>query len=86
LAQLVGLILAAVVLYYLIGAGMTIVEILAVTAFVMALLLIGLAPYVGDFIKKIEGAIKRGRIWEESWLYTLVWIVLLAWALKELFM
>ena len=85
-AQLIGLIIAAVVLYYLLGAGITIVEILAVMAFLSGLLMVGLAPHLGDLIKKYEGQIKRGRMWKENWLYTLIWIVILVWGIKELFM
>jgi hypothetical protein len=86
LAQIIGLILAVVILYYLLGAGITIVQILAVMAFLAALLMVGLAPHISDLLKKYQGQIKRGRLWQENWLYTLIWIVLLLWALKELFM
>ena len=55
-------------------------------AFMMALLMVGMAPHVEDLIKKYEGQIKRGNIWKENWLYTLLWLVLLAWGVKELFM
>jgi len=86
LAQIVGLILAGIILYYLVLEGISIVQILAVMALFASLLVVGLAPYLDDLIKKYEGMIKRGRLWKENWLYTLLWIVLLSWALKELFM
>jgi hypothetical protein len=87
LAQIIGLILAGVVFYYIYYvAGMTIVQILAVMAFLAALLMVGLAPHIGDLLKKYQGQIKRGRLWQENWLYTLIWIVLLIWGAKELFM
>ena len=85
-AQIIGLIIAAVVLYYLLGAGITIVQILAVMAFLAGILMVGLAPYLGDLIKKYEGQIKRGHMWKENWLYLLIWIVILVWGIKELFM
>ena len=85
LVQIVGLVLAGVVLYYLTGAGITIVQIMAVMAFLGVLLMIGLATNVDDLIAKFEGQIKRGNIWKENWLYALIWIVLLIWAIKELF-
>jgi len=85
LVQLIGLILAVVIFYYLRQAGMSIITILAVMAFFGALLMIGLAPSAGDLIKKYQGQIKRGRLWQENWLYSLIWIVLLVWGVKELF-
>ena len=78
-AKIVGVILGGVVLYYLINSGMTIVQILAVTAFVAALFVIGLAGHVETFIKRYEKEIKAGKMWKEHWFYTLIWIVLLVW-------
>ena len=86
LVSIVSLILAAVVLRYLLAEGITIVQILAVTAFVALIILIGLAPYIKDLIRKYEGQIKRGNMWKENLLYILIWIVLLVWGAKELFM
>ena len=83
--QIIALILAAVVLYYLLQE-LTIVQIVATMAFMALLLAIGLAPEVGSLIKKYETMIKKGNLWKEYWLYTLIWIILLLWALKELFM
>jgi len=84
-AKLGSFILALVVLYYLLGAGITIIQILAVTAFVALLIVIGLADEVPYFIKKSEAMIKEGNLWKEYWFYTLVWIALLGWGVKELF-
>ncbi|MBU2616929.1 MAG: hypothetical protein KKB79_03045 [Nanoarchaeota archaeon] len=81
----VALVLAAVVLYYLIQSGLTIVQILAVTVFVALLFVIGLASEVSYFIKKYEAMIKKGNLWREYWLYTLVWVVLIVWGAYELF-
>ena len=85
LAQFVGLILAAVVLYYLLKGGMGIVGILAATVFAALLLLVGIAPSADSLIKKYQAQIKRGKLWKENWLYTLLWIALLVWGVKELF-
>jgi len=84
LTQIISLVLAAVVLYYLLQE-ITIIQILAVMAFISLLLVMGLAPIMGNLIKKYEGIIKRGNIWKDSWLYTLIWIALMAWGVKELF-
>ncbi len=85
LGQIIGLILGAVVLYYLIQAGFTIIDILAVTAFVALLVMIGLARNVGSLLKKYETQIRRGNLWKENWFYTLIWIVLLIWGIVVLF-
>ena len=85
LVKLAGIVLAGIVLYYLVDSGMTIVQILAVTAFVASMLIIGLASEVKDLMAKYESRIKRGTLWKDFWLYTLIWIVLLVWGAKELF-
>ena len=84
-AKTVGFVLAAIILYYLINAGMTIVEILAAAAFVSALLMVGLASEVDDLMKKYNARIKKGTLWRDFWFYTLIWIILLGWGVKELF-
>lgn len=78
-------VLGAIVLYYLIQSGITIVEILAVTAFVSLLIMIGLAKEIGPLIKKYEAMIKKGNLWKEYWFYILIWVILLAWGVWELF-
>lgn len=84
-AKFVGLILAIIVFYYLYSAGITIIQILAVTAFVALLLMIALAGEVDSLIKKYQAMIKKGNLWKEYWLYTLLWVALLVWGLNELF-
>ena len=78
-------VLGAIVLYYLIQSGITIVEILAVTAFVALLVLFGMAKEVGPLMKHFEAMVKKGNLWKEYWFYTLIWVILLAWGVKELF-
>jgi len=85
LTSLVALILAVVVLYYLLQSGITIVQILAVTAFVVLLIMIALAKEIQPLMKKYEVMIKKGNLWKEYWLYTLIWVALLAWGAWELF-
>tara|TARA_Y100000310_G_scaffold342963_1_gene448489 strand:+ start:1447 stop:1836 length:390 start_codon:yes stop_codon:yes gene_type:complete len=85
LTSLVSFILAGVVLYYLIQSGITIVQILSVTAFVALLIIVGLAKEIGPLMKKYETMIKKGNLWKEYWLYALAWILLMTWGVKELF-
>ncbi|MBU2104676.1 MAG: hypothetical protein KKF67_02795 [Nanoarchaeota archaeon] len=83
--KFIGAILAGITLYYLINMGITIVQILAISAFIALLFVIGLAEDVGPFIKKYEAQIRAGKLWKKHWFYTLLWLILLAWGVKELF-
>jgi hypothetical protein len=83
--QVISFILAGIVLYYLIGAGITIVEILAISAFVGLLIVVGLASEVDNIIKKYQTMIKQGKLWKRYWFYTLLWIALLVWGALVLF-
>ena len=76
----VALILAAAVLYFLIRAGTTILEILAVTLFIALFMTVGLVKYLPDMVKKI----KPKTVLKEQWLYTLAWIALLVWGIVVL--
>ena len=83
--SIVSLILAAIVLYYLIQSGLTIVQILAVTAFVALLMAVGIGIYAKEVISIATKMLKKG-ILKRAWLYTLIWIILLIWGAYELFM
>ncbi len=83
--SIVSLILAAIVLYYLIQSGLTIVQILAVTAFVGLLMAVGIGIYANEVISMATKMLKKG-LMKKAWLYTLIWIVLLIWGAYELFM
>jgi hypothetical protein len=78
-------VLAAIVLYYLLQAGFGIIDILAVTAFVALLIMIGLAKEVKPLLKKYDAMVRKGNLWKEYWFYTLIWVALLVWGVKELF-
>lgn len=86
LTQAICFLLAALVCYHLINNGMTIVQILSVALFITLFMAVALAPEVDDLIKKYQARIKRGNLWKQYWLYTLVWLVLLLWGLREIFM
>jgi len=86
LVKVFGFILAIIVFYYLYYiSGITIVQILAVTAFIALFVLIGIAGETEELIKKYQGMIKKGKLWKRYWFYTLLWIILLVWGVKELF-
>ena len=83
--QFFGLIVAGVIFYYLRQAGFSIVDILAVTSFAFAMIIIAFAGEMDIFKTKYTKLIKRGRLWQEYWLYALIWIILMVWGVKELF-
>ena len=84
LVSVVALLLAALVLYFLIISGVTIVEILAVCLFVVLLMAVGIAKYADEII---GWAKKQDIVFivKELWLYTLVWILLMAWGIQQIF-
>ena len=79
--QVVMLVLAAIALWYLLGAGITITTILAVTLFVSLLIGMGFAPFMQDMFKlfKTKDLVKKNA------LYIVIWILLLLWGVKEIF-
>ncbi len=83
LVQIFSFVLAGIVLYYLLQQ-MTILQILAVVAFVALLLVFGIAPEVEFILKKYEAQIKQGKLWKRYWFYALIWLILLVWGAYEL--
>ena len=79
--QIISLILAGVILYYLLLAGVTITEIFAIMLFLSFLMMIQMAP----FAKKWMKSIKPKDIFKKNWLPVIIWLVLLIWAIKEIF-
>ncbi|MAH45718.1 hypothetical protein CMI37_07800 [Candidatus Pacearchaeota archaeon] len=84
LAMAVSLGLAAVVLYYLLQSGLTIVQILAVTLFVALLMGAGAAAYKNEIIELAENLLKDKSLVKKSWLYIVIWIILIVWGAKIL--
>ncbi len=83
--SVISLILAAVVLYYLVWIEeITIVQILAVTAFVALLMAVGIGMYAKEVIGMATKMLKKG-ILKRAWFYTLLWVALIAWGAYELF-
>jgi hypothetical protein len=80
----IAFILAAIVLYFLIAAGVSIVHILAVTLFIALIIVIGMARYADQLINWVVGQDLK-IILREQWFYTLVWLALLAWGIQAIF-
>ena len=80
----VSFILAAVVLYFLLSAGVTIVHILAVSLFIVLVLVVGMSKYADALI---DWAIAQDldNILKEQWFYTLVWMALIAWGIHAIY-
>lgn len=84
--QGISLALAGGVLYLLIQSGLTIVHILAVMVFVLLLLVLGMTKHLNLILKSDKDQMKKGNYWRENWLYNFIWLILLIWGLKEIFM
>ena len=80
----VSFILAAIVLYFLLSAGVTIVHILAVSLFIVLVLVVGMAKYA-DALIDWASAQDLNNILKEQWFYTLVWMALIAWGVQAIF-
>ena len=83
ITSIVSLLLAAVVLFFLIKAGITIVHIFAVMVFLSLFLVAGIAPYSEKFLGwAMEQDMKA--ILQQQWLYVLVWVLLMLWCIREI--
>ena len=84
LTQIIALILAGIVFYY-ISRELTIIQILAVTLFVALLMAVGLADEIEYLVNKYKSIIKKRSLWKHYWLYVIIWLALLIWGLISLF-
>jgi hypothetical protein len=81
----ISLILAAIVLYYLLQE-INIVQILATMVFFALLISISFSIYHKELTKLVNNIYNKNKILKEAWFYILIWLVLLIWGLKEIFM
>ena len=82
---IVGLVLAVITLWYLLQ-DLTIVDVFGVLLFFMFIMLMSFATMKKEMLPMARKALKDKNILKRAWLPTLVWVVLLLWALKELFL
>lgn len=82
--SIVGLILAALVLYFIVNSGISIVEILAVCLFIALLMLTGMANYADELITWARQQ-DLPELMKRLWLYTIAWVLLIAWGIQALF-
>jgi hypothetical protein len=80
----VAFILAAIVLYFLVSSGVTIVQILATTLFIVLIITIGMAKYGQNIINWADNQDFKN-ILKDQWFYVLIWFFLLGWGIKAIF-
>ena len=80
----VAFILATIVLYFLVSSGVTIVQILATTLFIVLIITIGMAKYGQNIINWADNQDFKF-ILKDQWFYLLIWFVLLGWGIKAIF-
>jgi len=85
LTMLISLALAILTLYYLLDSGMTMAQIFAVMLFVTLLGATGVAFYSKELMDLADKMMKNKNLVKKSWLYVLIWIVLIIWGIKEIF-
>jgi len=78
------LVLALIVLYYLLQSGLTIVQILAVTAFTALIMGMTFAWFGKETLMWAGTVLKKG-VWKKAWLPILIWVALITWGALELF-
>ncbi|MDW3094815.1 MAG: hypothetical protein R8G33_03995 [Gammaproteobacteria bacterium] len=76
----IGFILSVLVLYFIVNAGISIVEILAVCLFIALLMLTGLANYAGDLVAWIKQQ-EIVNVIKNLWLYSAMWLFLIIWGI-----
>lgn len=79
--KVVAFLLAVIVFYFLIKAGVTVTEIFAI--FLLLALLIG--PAIADYGKGILEQINPKNVLKKQWFATLIWVILTAWGIYEIF-
>jgi len=85
IGSVIGLILAAVVLYNLVLYGITIQEVFAVMLFIVLLLYLGVLVYSKELISMAEKMLKDKKLMKKAWLPILIWLALIVWLLWALF-
>ncbi len=80
---LLALVSSLAVLYFLINSGLTIVEILAVALFIALLMMMALASYAEELIIWLKQQDMQ-KLMRRTWLYLVIWVLLLAWGAKEI--
>lgn len=83
LTSSIALVLAIIVLYYLINAGMTILHILAAGLFISLIIVTGISKYSKELMNWME---RKGpkQMMKEQCFYILIWLALIVWGIVVL--
>ena len=84
LSMVVSLILAAYVLYLLLGE-LTIVHVFAVMLFMMLLMFGTMAVYKKELMPMVDKMLKSKDLMRRAWLPMVIWLALMIWALVAIF-
>ena len=84
ITSVAAFLLAAIVLYLLVKSGITIIHILAVSLFIVLLMVTGMASYADRLVDWAQQLDAR-EMWKNFWLYTVIWIALLIWGIQAIF-
>ena len=84
LTTIICLVGAGVVLYYLLQE-LTIVHILAVMLFLALVMGLSISAYSKDLMVFARKMLKDKAIVKKGWLAIIVWVIIILWGLKELF-
>ncbi len=79
LTSIVALLLSAVVLYYLVQSGITIVQIFAVMLFVALIACVSVSVYFKEVIGVGEKILKEKKFIRKAWLSIIIWLILSIW-------
>ena len=85
LTMIVSLILSGIVLYYLLQE-ISIVQIFGVLLFIALISAATMAVYIKEVLPFVQKMLKDRSFLRKAWLPILIWIILIIWALKELFL
>lgn len=83
-SPIIFLILSLIVLYFLLQE-LTIVQILAVMLFTALIFGINFSTHSKELIRLANKICKQGNIIKRNWLSFVIWIILMLWGLKEIF-
>ena len=83
-STIVFAILAYLTLDILLDAGITYVQIVATTLFIVFLMGISFAAYSNEMLAMSRKALKSKNIWKKAWFPTLIWVVLFVLAIREM--
>ena len=84
ISMIVFAVLAYLTLDILLSAGITYVQILATTLFVVFLIGLSFSAYSNEFLPLARKILKDKHIWRKAWFPILIWVILFVLAIREM--